>query len=329
MQEYHVPRQVTTRLEFLPGFSWPEMAALGGGVAVGYVLHKIGSWLHLPSLLALVAFAFPPLLVFMALTGGEQSLWRLFGRLRWFQSRPQRMLYRTGGGIRHGIQSAAKTPPATTRTSPASRPISPLSGIRKQQPQAQDGTVQGWLPVADIIGGVAVRRDNTVVAAIEVQPINMGLKSLSEQQRIIARLHEVINSLHDSIQILTFSRPVDLDHYVFQLENHMRSVNQTRRELLQPYIHYVKHLVAEGEAQERRFYILLPQHVERGSGGDLLHLAHDIVARLLQADLHAHVLDELELINALHVWCHPSHAAFERAPAGPPSVTVLSKGDGR
>lgn len=46
-------------------------------------------------------------------------------------------------------------------------------------------SIQAWLPVKNIIGGVIVTKDNRFVKVCEVLPVNFYLKSPADQENII------------------------------------------------------------------------------------------------------------------------------------------------
>ena len=46
-------------------------------------------------------------------------------------------------------------------------------------------SIQAWLPVKNIIGGVVITKDNRFIKILEVLPVNFYLKSPSDQQNII------------------------------------------------------------------------------------------------------------------------------------------------
>lgn len=52
------------------------------------------------------------------------------------------------------------------------------------------GSIQEWLPVKNIIGGVVITKDNRFIKILEVLPVNIYLKSADDRQTIIA-LHIV------------------------------------------------------------------------------------------------------------------------------------------
>ena len=47
-------------------------------------------------------------------------------------------------------------------------------------------SIQAWLPIKNIIGGVAVTKDNRFIKILEVLPVNIYLKSAGDRQTIIS-----------------------------------------------------------------------------------------------------------------------------------------------
>lgn len=314
-KQYVVPRKVTTRLEFAPGFGIAELCSVLIGAAVGYLAYRLASALHAPPPLRVGAGVLPPVAAFFLVHGEENSLANRLRLSRRFQQMPQRYLYQAGTsaevglprGNEKGLWTAAKE---LLGIGPKEQPVAPSAPL----------TVQRWLPVRDVENGMIIRRDGALVAALEIQPINLGLMSPSEQMQVIGAVHEVVNSLQQPAQILSIPRPLDLDAYIHQLEAQLSQVSPDRQRMLRQYIRYVAGQVEGGQAQERRYYILLSQEAGRGARADLLQLVNDLVARLNAAGLRTHELGDAELFNLLYVWSHPNQAAFERSPVDGPAL---------
>ena len=47
-------------------------------------------------------------------------------------------------------------------------------------------SIQAWLPIKNIVGGVVVTRDNRFIKILEVLPVNIYLKSPNDRQNIIS-----------------------------------------------------------------------------------------------------------------------------------------------
>lgn len=303
MSQYQIPRQPTTRVEFLPGVGLLEAFAAGVTGLVGYGLALLLEHFELGSYSFYLVAGFG-LAGFFVIQGGQGSLLSLLQRQNRFQRTQQQMLFRLGTGgesVTHQAQA------------------------RKGKKQKLSKSVQAWLPIKTVQSGVIQRTDGSCVAVIQVEPVNLGLCSPSEQQRLLALLHEAINALQHPAQILSVPRPLDLDAYVKALEARQQEIDPGRQQILRLYTHYVSSMITSGEVRERRFFILLPQPPGLDADREVLQRAHDLTARLRQANLHAKVLDEQELFDLLYVWAHPNQAAFERPPAGPPAFAILKE----
>lgn len=177
-------------------------------------------------------------------------------------------------------------------------------------------TVQRWLPVADVRQeggvGIMVRRDGSVVAAVRIQPVPIGLMSIRERARRIEALLEVIQGLVGHAGFPVIPRPLDLDAYIQSLDAAADEAQGIRRKLLTNYTRHVRGLAQGGDALEHRFYVVLAQKGPTASA-DVSQRATELVAALGRADTHAHVADEQELRDVLFTFLNPAVAAFERA----------------
>lgn len=322
-----IPRQVTTRIEFFPGIGIREVIASGIGAGLGYVLYRmsgmvIGDLSSTPALF--VRFTIPilcPVLAFALVINGERSILNTQIRATRFNRNPRRLLFRVGSAAQGGSRMTAST---------WSSALSSLLGLLTGKPQRPASTggvpqsVQQWLPVQDLPpGGLLVRRDGALVAAIRVEPRNITLLSQSERIRLLRGLRTAINTIGTpENQIISLPRPIDLDGYLRRLDATLPDLSPARQRLLRQYIRHVSDLIAGGEAQERHFYIMLSRPGGKGAADELRQQATDLADRLLQADLIAHVVDERALLNLLYAFHHPAQAAFERPQAAPYTTTL-------
>lgn len=311
MAQYQIPRQPTTRIELLPGVGLIEVIAAILASAVGYVVAWVLAHFEIGDYAFFLVTGFG-LVGYFVVMGGQSSLLTLLLRQRHFQTTPQRVLYQLGTGER---QVSTRASAGGDRKGKKGKSVSTLPK-----------SVQTWLPVRTVEGNVIHRNDGSVVAVVRVEPVNLGLRSSSEQGRLLGLLHEAVNALQRPAQILSLPRPLDLDNYVKALEAKLLEVDPSRQRLLRLYTHHVSSMLVGGEVKERRFYILLPQPAGRDVEREVLQRAHDLTARLRQADLVATVLDDRELFDLLYVWGHPNQAAFERPPGGPPAAATLMEG---
>ena len=62
-------------------------------------------------------------------------------------------------------------------------------------------SIQAWLPIKNIIGGVAVTKDNRFIKILEVLPVNIYLKSAGDRQTIISAYAAYLKIAPDSLQL--------------------------------------------------------------------------------------------------------------------------------
>lgn len=177
-------------------------------------------------------------------------------------------------------------------------------------------TTQQWLPVADLHDGFLFRPDGGVVAGVAIRPPALGLKSQAEQGQLVQGLQVALDGTGCPVQILTLPRPIDLDRYLADLDVRLQDTpNGDRRRVLGDYLRWVAGLVRQGEAVERRSYVLLSR-----SGPDAV-AEHRTTLRALLDDLsrlrgvEAAALTDADWRQLLFLAFHGQRAAFEPAPA--------------
>lgn len=195
---------------------------------------------------------------------------------------------------------------------------------RKPKPdvaQIEKKAAQDWLPFKDIVGGAIFKRDGSMVAVLRVDPLNIGLKSEGEKQRIISAVHEAINGQREPIQIICLPRALDLDNYLSSLNDRLKNTtNHLKRRLLAEYVRYVAGLVTEGDVLERRYYILLEQKPGAGKrqnrGEELQKRCHEFASNLGASGLRVQICGEAGIVDLLFSFLAPRQAAYESAPDG-------------
>lgn len=74
-------------------------------------------------------------------------------------------------------------------------------------------SVQAWLPIKNIIGGVVITKDNRFVKIMEVLPVNIYLKSAIDRQNIISSFASYLQIAPDELQMIARTLPADTQAY--------------------------------------------------------------------------------------------------------------------
>ena len=117
-------------------------------------------------------------------------------------------------------------------------------------------SIQAWLPIKNIIGGVVVTKDNRFIKILEVLPVNIYLKSPSDRQNIITSFASYLKIAPDSMQFQARTLPADTADYVRQMEEYAANEeNEFCREMIEDNIREIGHGVAS-EAIRHRFFLI-------------------------------------------------------------------------
>ena len=154
-------------------------------------------------------------------------------------------------------------------------------------------SIQAWLPVKNIRGGVVVTRDNRFIKILEVLPVNIYLKSANDRQNIIASYAAWLKIAPDSIQLEARTLPADTADYVERMKGFAeQEENESCREMIEDNITQIGQGVAS-DAIRHRFFLIFQYEAHMKSKG---HSVGAIIQRLNEeADTARRYLDVCEL----------------------------------
>ena len=108
-------------------------------------------------------------------------------------------------------------------------------------------SVQAWLPIKNIIGGVVITKDNRFVKIMEVLPVNIYLKSAIDRQNIISSFASYLQIAPDELQMIARTLPADTQAYVEQMQRYAeQEENEACREMIEDNIREIGHGIAGG-----------------------------------------------------------------------------------
>jgi type IV secretory pathway VirB4 component len=136
-------------------------------------------------------------------------------------------------------------------------------------------STQAYLDVQEIKEGTIMMRDGSLRAILAVSSTNFSLKSVDEQNALIAAYQNFLNSLDFPIQILMQSRKLDVNSYLDKLRGTMQQqTNELLRMQTQEYIEYISKLVEFASIMNKSFYMIIPLGTAAAKGGFLDQLAN-------------------------------------------------------
>lgn len=199
------------------------------------------------------------------------------------------------------------------------KPVFPLFFGKRKKPYKTSAdkagqTVQKWLLVEDIDGGLMQLKNGKAAAVIKIEPAPFTLLSKLEKGRRIKALYEAFQSLSSRAQIFCMPRPIDLDRYLNNLEDLLKEIDSGRRPILRGYLNYVRGIVSSAEATERRFYIIIPE--EKSRADEIRKKVREFVTMLTKAELKAEQCGETEILDLLFCFFNPAQASIEKPGGG-------------
>lgn len=120
-------------------------------------------------------------------------------------------------------------------------------------------SIQKHLEIKEIKDDVVILKNKGLRAILMATSLNFALKSGGEQDAIIYRYQEFLNSLDFPTQIMIASRKFDINLYIKALE---QKESQQENELLRiqtaEYIDFVKGLTEMANIMTESFYVVIP-----------------------------------------------------------------------
>ena len=120
-------------------------------------------------------------------------------------------------------------------------------------------SIQKHMQIKEIKDDVIILKNKGVRAILMATSLNFDLKEIEEQDAIIYKYQEFLNSIDFPIQIMVSSRKFDIDPYIESLKE--KQVNQ-ENELLKiqalEYVDFIKGLTEITNIMTESFYVVIP-----------------------------------------------------------------------
>lgn len=118
---------------------------------------------------------------------------------------------------------------------------------------------QKFVDIKEIKDDVVLLKNGGLRAILMTTSINFALKSTEEQEALIIRFQDFLNSLDFSIQILVTSRKFNIDNYINALrEKQYEQQNELLKVQTLEYINFIKELTEMTNIMSESFYVVVP-----------------------------------------------------------------------
>lgn len=129
-------------------------------------------------------------------------------------------------------------------------------------------SVQDYLPIREIRGGVIETTDGRYIKILEIESINFTLRSDEEQFNIISTFASWLKISPMRLQFKSITRKADSDRHVAMIRSELeRETDAQCRAMGDDYIRLIRD-VGSREALTRRFFLIFEYESLRGDGDD-------------------------------------------------------------
>jgi hypothetical protein len=121
-------------------------------------------------------------------------------------------------------------------------------------------SINRLFPIRAIGPGICLVGRDRFTTVLEAIPINFGLRSPREQERLTAGYTQFLNSLSFPLEILVQSDYLRLDEYLGELKSREEQMEAHLRPSFGEYIEFLKETVSVHHLVRRRFFLILSWH---------------------------------------------------------------------
>ncbi len=144
-------------------------------------------------------------------------------------------------------------------------------------------TSQEHIPIESISDDIVFLKDGSGALVLQVSAVNFGLLSEKEQIGIIESFAQMLNSLSFSIQIVIYSKRLNITSYLLLLDKAQKSqTNPLLSGMMTQYRQFIQTLIKENDVLDKKFFCIIPLFkLELGLGSSKERLDQKIKTILL------------------------------------------------
>ena len=126
-----------------------------------------------------------------------------------------------------------------------------------------------FVDVEEVRGDVIILKNKSLRMVLMVSSINFALKSQDEQEAIINRFQDFINSFESyTAEIVIQSRKLDISEYIKFLNERVEAqTNELLKIQTAEYITFIQELIKLSNIMSKFFYVVIPLNQAIASGG--------------------------------------------------------------
>ncbi|MFA5932643.1 MAG: hypothetical protein WCV81_00085 [Microgenomates group bacterium] len=119
-------------------------------------------------------------------------------------------------------------------------------------------TSQEFIPISDVSKNLVFQKDGSVAIILSVSAVNFALLFETEQISIIDSFAGLLNSLSFPIQIVIYSKIMDVSSYLHTIDNALaRQANPLLKSMTLKYRDFVEKSIKDNNVLDKRFYVCI------------------------------------------------------------------------
>lgn len=173
------------------------------------------------------------------------------------------------------------------------------------------------IAIKGVRDGILMLPGNQYRAVLKVSSLNFELRSEEEQDAIIDTYESFLNSIGTSLQILIRTREIDMDKYLEDLNQRLKSeTTPIYKAQIQNYDEFIRSLIQTNKILTRHFYLVIPYTATNKTDFELIreqqNLKLDIVSKgMARLGMHTQQLGSLEVLDLFYSFYSPAQAKLQ------------------
>lgn len=171
---------------------------------------------------------------------------------------------------------------------------------------SKDKKVQNLINVRDVEGGLLYTKDNYIQGYIRVMPFNFSLLSNAEKKRKKDLIKEILNS-ETHFEFLKLYKSVDLSQQINYLQELAKECdNHIKKMGLLESIRATSRYSQYGEMVDNQYYYMFRvENKDSHSEKDIQDKLNDFLNKLLDCEIDAYILEDMEIVQVANLFCNP------------------------
>lgn len=117
---------------------------------------------------------------------------------------------------------------------------------------------QDHILISELKDNIALLKDGSACTVLQTSAVNFGLLSQEEQLAIISAFAQTLNSLAFAVQIVIYSKRLDISSYIKLLDQSSKlQTNPLLSSMIDRYKSFIQSLIKEHEVLDKKFYVVI------------------------------------------------------------------------